>query len=161
MRPVAKIELPKRQRAGPADRLTSGRSPVQTGNQQQQDSQQAKAPPPIRELNPPGSKVEVAQAAKEAEHRNRGLRHANRQVYRAQRALESVVEAIDRAEEMIAEIRQVTETPVKAAVLPLSPEPATGRVGRALTHLVPETAQKRTEIAFSEEKYRLAPPAAG
>ena len=125
MRPVAKIELLNRQRAGLADRLTSGRSPVQTGNQQQQDSQQGKAPPPIRELNPPGSKVEGAPTAKEAENRNRRLRHANRQVYRAQRALESVVEAIDQAEEMIAEIRQVTATPVKAAVLPLLPEPAT------------------------------------
>ena len=125
MRPVAKIELPKRQRAGPADRLTSGRSPVQTGNQQQQDSQQANAPPLIRELNLRGSKVEVAPAAKEAEHRNRGLRHANRQVYRAQKALESVVEAIDQAEEMIAAIHRVTATSVETAVSPLLPEPAT------------------------------------
>jgi hypothetical protein len=125
MRPVAKIELPNRQGACPADRLTSGRSPVQTGNQQQQDSQQAKAPPPIRELNPPGSKVEVALAAKEAERRNRGLQHANRQVYQAQRALESVVEAIDQAEEMIAETHRVTATSVETAVLPLLPEPPT------------------------------------
>jgi hypothetical protein len=130
MRPVAKIELPNRQRAGPADRLTSGRSPVQTGNQQQQDSQQAKAPPPIRELNPRGSKVEVALAAKDAERRNRGLRYANRQVYRAQRALENVVEAINQAEEMITEIHRVTVTPVKAAVLPLLPEPPTDVLGQ-------------------------------
>ena len=125
MRPVAKIELPNRQRAGPADRLTGGRSPVQTGNQQQQDSQQAKEPPLIRELTPPGSKVEGALAAKETEHRNRGLRHANRQVYRTQKALESVVAAIDQAEEMIAEIHRVTATPVETAVSPLLPEPAT------------------------------------
>lgn len=123
MPPVAKIELSNRQRIGPADRPASGRSPVRTGNQQQQDSQQAKAPPSIRELNPPGSKVEVALAAKEAEHRNRGLRHTNRQVYQAQRALESVVEAIDQAEEMIAEIHRATATPVEAAVLQLLPEP--------------------------------------
>ena len=125
MQRVAEIELPNRQRAGPADRLTSGRSPVQTGNQQQQDSQQAKASPLIRELIPPGSKVGVALAAKEAEHRNRGLRHANRQVYRAQKALENVVEAIDQAEEMIAEIHRATAPPVQATVLPLLPEPPT------------------------------------
>ena len=122
MRPVAKIELPKRQRAGPADRLTGGRSPVQTGNQQQQDSQQTKAPSPIQGLNPPGSKVEVAPAAKEAEYRTRGSRHANRQVYQAQRALESVVEAIDQAEEVIAEIHRATAFPIEAAVWPLLPE---------------------------------------
>ena len=69
MRPVAKIELLNRQSAGLADRPMSGRSPVRTGNQQQ-----AKAPPPIRELNLSGSKVEGAPAAKEAENRNRGLR---------------------------------------------------------------------------------------
>ena len=126
MRPVAKIELPNRQRAGPADRLTGDRSPVQTGNQQQQDSRQAKAPPPIRELNPRGSKVEVALAAKEAENRTCGLRRANRQVYQAQRALESVVEAIDQAEEMIAEIHRMSATSVEAAVSRLFLEPATG-----------------------------------
>ena len=114
-----------RQRAGPANRLTGGRAPVQTGTQQQQDSQQAKASPLIRELIPPRSKVEVALTAKEAEHRHRGLRHANRQVYRAQKALEKVVEAIDQAEEMIAEIHRAIAIPVEAAVLPLLPEPAT------------------------------------
>jgi hypothetical protein len=124
MQPVAKIELPTRQRAEPADRLTSGWSPVQTGNQQQQDSQQSKASLPIRELIPPGSKVEVALAAKEAEHKTPGLRHVNRQVYRAQKALESVVKAIDQAEEMIAEIHRAT-APVQAALLPLLPEPPT------------------------------------
>ena len=112
MRPVAKIELPNRQRAEPADRPMSGRLSVQTGNQQQPDSQQAKVPPPIQGLKPFW-----------IENRSRGLRHTNRQVYRAQRALESVVEAIDQAEEMISEIHRVTTSPVETAVLPLLPEP--------------------------------------
>ena len=126
MRSVAKIKLPNRQRAGPADRLMSSRSPVRPGNQQQPDFQQANVSPPIQGfLNPREAKVEVALPAKDAEHRNRGLRHANRQFYQAQRALESVVEAIDQAKEMMVEMHRVTATSIEAAVLPLLPEAAT------------------------------------
>ncbi len=131
MRPVTKIELQNQQRVGPADCPTTASSPMRTGNQQQRDFQQANTPPSIRGLGGShGSKAEVALVAKNTEYRNRGLRQTNQQVHQAQRALESVVKAIDQAEEMIAEIHRVTTTPVEVTVLKLLSEPSADMLGQ-------------------------------